>query len=110
MIMKKYGSNFGAVMLPSLLTVMACDISKSPNLFHVKRSLRVDVEHGKLKLPKWKGPLGKENDVEMRNYVSSVLGVRRWNGLIMKIHLTHSTNQDVGSIVKDLEKSGQNLD
>ena len=66
MIMKKYDSDFGVVMLPSIITVMACDITKSPNLFHVKRSVRVDVEPLKITAAEMERLIDEEGDAEMK--------------------------------------------
>ena len=65
-MVKKYNSDFGVVMLPSVVTAMACDITKAPNMFHVKRSLDVDLEPLKITGAEMEKFIDEEGDVEMR--------------------------------------------
>jgi len=66
MIMKRYDSDSGAVMLPSIVIAMACDITKSPNLFHIKRSVQVDTEPLKITAATMETLIDEAGDVEMK--------------------------------------------
>ena len=63
---KKYESDSGVVMVPSIVIAMACDITKSMNLFHIKRSLQVDFEPLKITAAELEKLIDEEGDVEMK--------------------------------------------
>lgn len=64
-IAKKFDSGQGVIMIPSIIIAMACDITKAPSMYHLKRSLQVDVEPLKIAAAEMEKLIDKEGDVEM---------------------------------------------
>jgi hypothetical protein len=65
-LVKKFNADFGVVMLPSIIVAMACDITKSPNMFQLKHSFQVDLEPLEITAAEMEKHIDEEGDVEMK--------------------------------------------
>jgi hypothetical protein len=65
-ILKRYDSDTGAVMVPSIVVALACDITKAPNLFHIKPSAKVETEPLKITAAIMEKLIDEAGDVEMK--------------------------------------------
>ncbi|KAF7511437.1 hypothetical protein GJ744_004626 [Endocarpon pusillum] len=111
MIMKKYDSDSGVVMLPSIVTVMACDITKSPNLLHVKRSVSVDVEPLKITGSEMERFIEEgEGDAEMRRLRQVCPGFAEMEWMDEEDQPDASDGKDIMEHSQVSEDFGQNLD